>query len=111
LSELLTETAAAGAAVAFTEHSDHVVRSTATRVCELRNGRLQIENAPTALTEITLTAGHDLDWTTTQPDVLEVRHNANGVTLILPTGRHDAALLTALNHGWSVTTVRQVRPE
>jgi ABC-type multidrug transport system ATPase subunit len=33
------------------------------------------------------------------------------VTLILPTGRHDAALLTALNHGWSVTTVRQVAVE
>ncbi|TCO32501.1 ABC-type multidrug transport system ATPase subunit [Kribbella steppae] len=110
LSELLTETAASGAAVAFTEHSDHVVRSTATRVCKLRDGRLQVESTPTGLTEITLTAGHELDWTT-QPDVLEVRRHADGVTLMLPTGRHDAALLTALNHGWSVTTVRQVRPE
>jgi ABC-type transport system involved in cytochrome c biogenesis ATPase subunit len=34
LRELLTETAEQGAAVAFTEHSDLVVRSTATRVCE-----------------------------------------------------------------------------
>lgn len=109
LSELLTETAASGAAVAFSEHSDQVVRSTATRVCELRDGRLATA-AGTSLTEISLTAGQELDWAT-QPDVLEVRRHADGVTLMLPTGRHDAALLTALNHGWSVTTVRQVRPE
>ncbi|MEV0283007.1 MULTISPECIES: ABC transporter ATP-binding protein [unclassified Kribbella] len=109
LRELLAETAAAGAAVAFTEHSDHVVRSTATRVCELRDGRL-VTSARTSVTEISLVAGQPLDWTT-QPNVLEVRRHADGVTLSLPTGRHDAALLTALNHGWSVTTVRQVRSE
>jgi ABC-type multidrug transport system ATPase subunit len=109
LSELLTETAASGAAVAFTEHSDQVVRSTATRVCELRDGRL-VTAAGSSLTEISLTAGTDLDWSQ-HPDVLEVRRHADGVTLMLPTGRHDAALLTALNHGWSVTTVRRVRPE
>lgn len=62
------------------------------------------------LTEISLIAGAELDWTR-QPDVLEVRRHDTGVTLMLPTGRHDAALLTALNHGWSVTTVRQVKPE
>ncbi|MFG1820157.1 ATP-binding cassette domain-containing protein [Kribbella sp. NPDC049174] len=109
LSELLTESAASGAAVAFSEHSDQVVRSTATRVCELRDGRLATAGG-TSLTEISLTAGQELDWAT-HPDVLEVRRHADGVTLMLPTGRHDAALLTVLNHGWSVTTVRQVRPE
>jgi hypothetical protein len=57
-----------------------------------------------------LTAGQELDWSA-YPDVLEVRRHADGVTLTLPTGRHDAALLTALKHGWSVTTVRQVRSE
>ena len=99
----------AGAAVAFTEHSDQVVRSTATRVCELGDGRL-VTAARTSVTEISLLTGRSLDWST-QPDVLEVRRHADGVTLLLPTGRHDAALLTALNHGWSVTTVRQVSPE
>jgi ABC-type multidrug transport system ATPase subunit len=112
LRELLTETAGQGAAVAFTEHSDLVVRSTATRVCELRDGRLHAADhrSPATLTEISLIAGADLDWTR-QPDILEVRRHDTGVTLMLPTGRHDAALLTALNHGWSVTTVRQVNPE
>ena len=111
LRELLTETAGQGAAVAFTEHSELVVRSTATRVCELRDGQLHAtEGTVAGLTEISLVAGAELDWTR-QPDVLEVRRHDTGVTLMLPTGRHDAALLTALNHGWSVTTVRQVNPE
>ena len=109
LRELLTETAASGAAVAFSEHSDQVVRSTATRVCELRDGRLATPTG-SSVTEISLIAGQELDWSS-HPDVLEVRRHADGVTLTLPTGRHDAALLTALYHGWSVTTVRQVRPE
>lgn len=111
LRELLTETAGQGAGVAFTEHSELVVRSTATRVCEIRNGQLQTAEAvQTSLTEISLLAGAELDWTQ-QPDIIEVRRHDTGVTLMLPTGRHDAALLTALNHGWSVTTVRQVKPE
>jgi ABC-type multidrug transport system ATPase subunit len=111
LRELLTETAGQGAAVAFTEHSELVVRSTATRICELRDGQLHAtEGTVAGLTEISLVAGAELDWTR-QPDVLEVRRHDTGVTLMLPTGRHDAALLTALNHGWSVTTVRQVNPE
>lgn len=111
LRELLTETAEQGAAVAFTEHSELVVRSTATRVCEIHNGQLQeTDGVRASLTEISLLAGADLDWTQ-QPDIIEVRRNDTGVTLMLPTGRHDAALLTALNHGWSVTTVRQVKPE
>jgi ABC-type multidrug transport system ATPase subunit len=112
LRELLTETARQGAAVAFTEHSDQVVTSTATRVCELRQGKLRPreDTPPVSLTEISLIAGADIDWSR-HPDVLDVRREGAGVTLMLPTGRHDAALLTALNNGWSVTTVRQVRPE
>lgn len=112
LRELLTETAREGGAVAFTEHSDQVVKATATRVCEIHQGKLiqRTTSAPHRLTEIDLIPGADLDWSH-QPDVLEVRRHDAGVTLILPTGRHDAALLTALNHGWSVVSVRQVKPE
>jgi ABC-type multidrug transport system ATPase subunit len=110
LRELLTETAQQGAAVAFTEHSADVVRSTATRVCELDHGRLTSLRRQTDLTELHLIPGADLDWDH-HPDVLEVRRTDVGVTVMLPTGRHDAALLTALNHGWSVVTVRQVKPE
>ncbi|ADB33007.1 ABC transporter related protein [Kribbella flavida DSM 17836] len=112
LRELLTETAEAGGAVAFTEHSDQVVKATATRTCELRHGRLRQSSSEAAhqLTEVELLRGADLDWSH-HPDVIEVRRDDVGVTLILPTGRHDAALLTALNHGWSVRSVRQVKPE
>jgi ABC-type multidrug transport system ATPase subunit len=110
LRELLTETAGQGAAVAFTEHSADVVRSTATRVCELDHGRLTSLCQQTDLTELHLIPGATIDWDH-HPDVVDVRRTAGGVTVMLPTGRHDAALLTALNHGWSVVTVRQVKPE
>ncbi|RZT12035.1 ABC-type multidrug transport system ATPase subunit [Kribbella sp. VKM Ac-2569] len=116
LRELLTETAEQGAAVAFTEHSAEVVRSTATRVCELDRGSLTSLRQQPALTELHLipvTAhlnGAGVDWER-HPDVLEVRRTEGGVTVLLPTGRHDAALLTALNHGWSVVSVRQVKAE
>jgi ABC-type multidrug transport system ATPase subunit len=110
LRELLTETAAQGAAVAFTEHSAQVVRSTATRVCEIDHGHLTALNQQASLTEISMVPGSDIDWSR-YPDVVEVRPHEAGVTLMVPTGRHDATLLTALQHGWSVTTVRQVRSE
>lgn len=113
LRELLTETAEQGAAVAFTEHSADVVRSTATRVCELEHGKLTALRQPTALTELHLIpAAHrdDLDWDR-YPDVLEIRRTGDGVTVLVPTGRHDAALLDALNHGWSVVSVRPVKSE
>lgn len=108
LRELLTETAAQGAAVAFTEHSAETVRTTATRVCEITNGRLTTTEQQLSLTEVSIVPGTEIDWTL-QPDVLDVRRQDGHVTLTLPTGRHDAALLTALNHGWSVATVRRVR--
>lgn len=110
LRELLTETAAQGAAVAFTEHSAQVVRSTATRVCEIGDGRLTALPQQAGLTEISMVPGAEIDWSR-HPDVVEVRPHEAGVTLTVPTGRHDAALLTALQHGWSVTTVRQVTSE
>lgn len=108
LRELLTESAEQGAAVAFTEHSAETVRTTATRVCEITNGRLTSTAEQHSLTELSLVPGADIDWSR-HPDVLDVRQQDGHVTLTLPTGRHDAALLTALNHGWSVTTVRRVR--
>jgi ABC-type multidrug transport system ATPase subunit len=110
LRELLVEAAADGAAVAFTEHSTETVRATATRVCELKHGRLSTPGPSQPLMELSLLAGAEIDWDT-HPDVVDVRRDAGGVTLMLPTGRHDAALLTALNHGWSVTGVRQVNGE
>ncbi|WP_350275368.1 ATP-binding cassette domain-containing protein [Kribbella sp. HUAS MG21] len=110
LRELLAEAAAQGAAVAFTEHSADVVRSTATRVCELDRGRLSAVRRQTELTELRLIPGAAIDWDQ-HPDVVEVRRTEAGVTVMLPTGRHNAALLTALNHGWSVVAVRQVNPE
>ncbi|WUJ70605.1 ABC transporter ATP-binding protein [Kribbella soli] len=110
LRALLTETAAQGAAVAFTEHSAQVVRSTATRVCEIEHGRLTAITHQTSLTEISMVPGADIDWSR-HPDVVEVRPHEAGITLMVPTGLHDATLLTALQHGWSVTTVRQVRSE
>ncbi|GAA1124930.1 ABC transporter ATP-binding protein [Kribbella jejuensis] len=108
LRALLTEAAAQGAAVAFTEHSAETVRTTATRVCEINHGRLTTTSEQPSITEVSLIPGADIDWTQ-HPDIIDVRREDGHVTLTLPTGRHDAALLTALNHGWSVTTVRRVK--
>ena len=108
LRQLLTETAEQGAAVAFTEHSAETVRTTATRVCEIKHGRLTTTSEQLSITEVSLIPGTDIDWAQ-HPDVLDVRRQNGHVTLTLPTGRHDAALLTALNHGWSVMTVRRVK--
>ncbi|GAB3954893.1 ABC transporter ATP-binding protein [Kribbella albertanoniae] len=115
LRELLTETARAGAAVAFTEHSTETVRSTATRTCELHERALHEstsrENAlpknatpERALTEIVLAPGPELDWSG-RPEVVEVRRNGNGTTLLVVTGQHDAVLLSALSQGCSVRQV------
>jgi ABC-type multidrug transport system ATPase subunit len=104
LRELLTETAHAGAAVAFTEHSTDTVRSTATRTCELHERALHDVSRPGALTEIVLASGPELDWST-RPEVVEVHHGAAGTTLVVPTGQHDAVLLAALSQGCSVRKV------
>ncbi|MFF1819894.1 ABC transporter ATP-binding protein [Kribbella sp. NPDC058245] len=116
LRELLTETAHAGAAVAFTEHSTETVRSTATRTCELHERALHDVSRPdsrsvsrsdshsAALTEIVLASGPELDWST-RPEVVEVHHGAAGTTLVVPTGQHDAVLLAALSQGCSVRKV------
>ncbi|MET7280354.1 ABC transporter ATP-binding protein [Kribbella sp. NPDC005582] len=105
LRELLTETARAGAAVAFTEHSTDTVRSTATRTCELHDRALHdVSKAPTTLTEIVLAPGPDLDWSG-HPEVVEVHRSTSGTTLAVVTGQHDAVLLTALSQGCSVRQV------
>lgn len=130
LRELLTETAQAGAAVAFTEHSTETVRSTATRTCELHERALHenphlpdasLENAAhenaahgstfhqstfheRALTEIVLAPGPELDWSG-RPEVVAVRRSGGGTTLLVVTGQHDAVLLNALSHGCSVRQV------
>ncbi|MFC9691193.1 ABC transporter ATP-binding protein [Kribbella sp. NPDC056951] len=125
LRDLLTETAHAGAAVAFTEHSTETVRLTATRTCKLHERALHestpLQNAPfpntfpnnaspanaflgRALTEIVLAPGPELDWSG-RPEVVEVRRGSSGTTLLVVTGQHDAVLLDALSHGCSVRQV------
>ncbi|WP_405059709.1 ABC transporter ATP-binding protein [Kribbella sp. NBC_01505] len=104
LRELLSETAAAGAAVAFTEHSTETVRSTATRTYELHERALHDVSRPAALTEIVLAPGPELDWSG-RPEVVEVHRGADGTTLVVVTGQHDAVLLSALSQGCSVRQV------
>ena len=106
LRELLTETARAGAAVAFTEHSTDTVRATATRTCELHERALHDVStvSATALTDIVLAPHPDLDWSG-RPEVLEVHRTTTGTTLTVLTGQHDAVLLAALTQGCSVKQV------
>ncbi|MFK4084615.1 ABC transporter ATP-binding protein [Kribbella sp. NPDC020789] len=104
LRELLTETADAGAAVAFTEHSTETVRTTATRTCELHERALHDVSRQAPVTEIVLAPGPDLDWSG-RPEVVEAHRGTAGTTLVVLTGQHDAVLLTALSQGCSVRRV------
>lgn len=115
LSELIAEAAQQGGAVVFTDHDDSVVRSAATRVCEISRGRLRSMTVPDhiaqqpAVTHVEFVAPPgrhpaDVHWSA-QQGVLRVRQQGGTVGLLLHADCLDAVLLTALSRGWSVASV------
>ncbi|MDA5281187.1 ABC transporter ATP-binding protein [Streptomyces sp. Isolate_45] len=116
LAEIMTEVAASGGAVVFTDHRESVTRAHATRTYTVGKGRVSLrgpEAWPTEqrpVSDVILTAGRDgplrrdLAWE--QLDgVLTVSRDVTGVRMRVERESIDALLFTALQHGWSVERV------
>lgn len=116
LAEIMTEVAASGGTVVFTDHRESVTRARATRTYTVSRGRVSLGGPEPRATEqrpvsdVVLTAGRDgrvpqdLAWE--QLDgVTAVRRDVTGVRLRVGRESTDALLFTALQHGWSVETV------
>jgi ABC-type multidrug transport system ATPase subunit len=116
LAEIMTEVAASGGTVVFTDHRESVTRARATRTYTVGKGRVSLrapvpratEQQPAS--EVVLTAGRDgrmprdLAWE--QLDgVLTVSQDGTGVRMRVGRESTDAVLLAALQHGWSVERV------
>ncbi|MET9485073.1 ABC transporter ATP-binding protein [Streptomyces sp. NPDC006638] len=118
LAEIMTEVAASGGIVVFTDHRESVTRARATRTYTVGKGRVSLrEPEPRAgeqrpASDVVLTAGRDgrvprdLAWE--QLDgVLAVSRDVTGVRMRVRRESTDALLLTALQNGWSVERVTE----
>ncbi|MFJ1601760.1 ATP-binding cassette domain-containing protein [Streptomyces sp. NPDC088261] len=118
LAEIMTEVAASGGIVVFTDHRESVTRARATRTYTVGKGRVSLrEPEPWAgeqrpASDVVLTAGRDgrvprdLAWE--QLDgVLAVSRDVTGVRMRVRRESTDALLLTALQNGWSVERVTE----
>lgn len=121
LAEIMTEVAASGGTVVFTDHRESVTRARATRTYTVSKGHVSLrgpEPEPWATTgqrpasDVVLAAGLDgrapqaLAWE--QLDgVTAVRRDVTGVRLRVGRESTDALLFTAIQHGWSVQTVTE----
>lgn len=112
----MTEIAASGGTVVFTDHRESVTRARATRTYTVGEGRVSLRGPESRATEqrpasdVVLTAGRggrvpqDLAWE--QLDgVLAVSRDVTGVRMRVGRESTDALLLTALQLGWSVERV------
>lgn len=116
LAEIMTEVAASGGTVVFTDHRESVTRARATRTYTVSKGCVSLRGPESWATEqrptsdIVLIPGRDgrvpqdLDWE--QMDgVLTVGRDITGVRMRVGRESADALLFTALQHGWSVEHV------
>ncbi|MET9295613.1 ABC transporter ATP-binding protein [Streptomyces sp. NPDC003077] len=116
LAEIMTEVAAAGGTVVFTDHRESVTRARATRTYTVSEGRVSLRGpepertAPRPSSDIVLTpartgaAPRDLDWAR-MDGVLTVRREKAAIRMTVARERSDTLLFTALRHGWSVERV------
>ncbi|MYR58668.1 ATP-binding cassette domain-containing protein [Streptomyces sp. SID625] len=116
LAEIMTEVAAAGGTVVFTDHRESVTRARATRTYTVGAGRVSprgpepssAEQRPAS--DVVLVAGRDgrvpqdLAWERLD-GVLAVARDGAGVRIRVGREATDALLFTALRHGWSVERV------
>ncbi|MFF8557055.1 ATP-binding cassette domain-containing protein [Streptomyces sp. NPDC015501] len=116
LAEIMTEVAASGGTVVFTDHRESVTRARATRTYTVSEGRVSLRGPESWATEqhpasdVVLTAGRegrvpqDVAWE--QLDgVLTVSRDVTGVRMRVGRESTDALLFTVLQHGWSIETV------
>ncbi|WP_435854354.1 ATP-binding cassette domain-containing protein [Streptomyces parvus] len=122
LAEIMTEVAASGGTVVFTDHRESVTRARATRTYLVARGRVSLRGPEAPVTErrpasdVVLTAGRDgrvpVDLAWEQLDgVLAVSRDTTGVRVRVGRESVDALLFTALQHGWSVERVNEATPD
>ncbi|MEV4191881.1 ABC transporter ATP-binding protein [Streptomyces toxytricini] len=113
LAEIMTEVAASGGTVVFTDHRESVTRAGATRTYTVSAGCVSLlgpDSGWASGTDIVLTAPRrgraprDLVWEELD-GVRTVDRDAAAVRLRVARESADALLLTALRHGWSVERV------
>ncbi|MGW1014054.1 ATP-binding cassette domain-containing protein [Streptomyces termitum] len=116
LAEIMTEVAASGGTVVFTDHRESVTRARATRTYTVGAGRVAPrgpepgEAGRRTASDIVLTEGRtgrvprDLAWERLD-GVLTASRDATGVRVRVARESTDALLLTALQNGWSVERV------
>ncbi|GGS81735.1 ABC transporter ATP-binding protein [Streptomyces toxytricini] len=113
LAEIMTEVAASGGTVVFTDHRESVTRAGATRTYTVSGGRVSLpapDSGWVPASDIVLTAPgggrapQDLVWEELE-GVRTVDRDAAAVRLHVARESADALLLTALRHGWSVERV------
>jgi len=100
LAELINETRERGASVVFSEHRAPRAAEHASRVFLLTEGKLR----PADGGQARVVLRGDGDWDA-EPDVLKVRRDGDLLELVVPAGRSDEVLSTALRRGWSVVRV------
>ncbi len=112
LGELMREAAGQGAAVLFTDHHESIVSTRATAVCRITDGHLTGAETRGEVVLVTLVPGRTSDplgWPDL-PGVLSTAERDGGVELVVSRGSHDALLVEAVTHGWSVTGVAAHTP-
>ncbi|NKQ53342.1 ABC transporter ATP-binding protein [Amycolatopsis sp. K13G38] len=100
LAELIAETRERGASVVFSEHRTPRASAHASRVLLLSEGKLR----PADGGHVRVVLRGAGDWNA-EPDVLKVRRDGDLLELVVPPGRSDAVLSTALRRGFSVVRV------
>ncbi|QGV77234.1 ABC transporter ATP-binding protein [Streptomyces ficellus] len=118
LAEIMTDVAASGGIVLFTDHRESVTRAQATRTYRVGDGRVSPRGPETraaahrTVADVVLTADRDgrvpedLAWERLD-GVLAVHRDTTGVRVRVLRESTDALLLAALRHGWSVGTVTE----
>lgn len=118
LVDIMSEVADAGGTVVFTDQQDSVIRTNATRVHQISNGKLSllapdIERGCILVNGLVLDAPKDgeLDVDTTLRGALSVHCDGRRFTVRVARAGADRLLLTALRHGWSVIRVDEAVEE
>lgn len=113
LADIIAEVAGAGGLVVFTGHRESITQAHASRTYLIGAGKVsrrgsEVDSGSTidvVLTEPSVSRRPgDVDWHAVD-GVLEVTGQAGTITIRVGRDRSDAVLLTALQHGWSVTSV------
>ncbi|MGH3692814.1 MAG: ATP-binding cassette domain-containing protein [Pseudonocardiaceae bacterium] len=113
LGDIIAEVAGAGGMVVFTDHRESITSAYASRTYVTASGKVSrsrtdrgIDSSSTAELVLAHPRGsakpHNVDWYTLE-GVLDVTDQVETIIMRVSREHTDALLLTALQHGWSVT--------